>query len=416
MKKIKLKKLKSALMLAGAVLVLVLIICLGEMNNRKFTEVPSTDDSGPSLIDPDTFDPNSQIPTINTTTPPLNSYEPVEYGKNITVIINPKIKEAMIDRDPTVSPSHPEYIESYIGGGSFSAPEGKVFKNDRVWTIDIQNNTTGEWMTFSFGAAQGEYNRFLYLNPARVTTEPGINGFFHFKPSSGTLLNLAQTYENKKEMLSVYDSFTVRRAMDQITVAEYESPMYPGTVWYTDAPLNGPVYIDVICYFGQGPIAAILRLWIDKDEDGCYYIASLENHDLYLQRDPIFTTAELYHIYERVDADILDSELTGMHTLDGSWSCEDFFFDYREAGAGCYYDYFLMSGAGGATASKDYRGYDIMAVTLRNNGSIQSITMYYRIIALPYGDTHGVYQYLGRDYPYNATIQELQNSGYPGFD
>lgn len=416
MKKVKFKKLKSALLLIGAVLTLVVIVCLGEMDNDKYTGTSSTEESGSSLIDPGTFSPDSQIPTINTTTPPISSYEPVECGKNITVMINPAIDDATIDRDPSVTSEHPEYIESYIGGGSFSSPEGKVFKNDRVWTVEIQNNTTGEWMTFSFGAALGEYNRFLYLNPTRITTDSGVNGYFHFKASNGTLLDLAQTFANKKEMLSTHDSFTVRRAMDQLSVAEYVSPMYPGAVWYTNAPLDGPVYIDVICYYGQGSIAAILRLWIDKDENGCYYLASLENHDLYLQGDAIFTTAELYHIYERVDADILDYDLIGMHTLDGEWSCEDYFFDYREAGSGTYYDYFLMVNSASATASKDYRGYDIMAVTLRNNGSTQSITLYYRIITKPYGENHGVYQYLGRDFPYNTTIDELQNSGYPGFD
>lgn len=416
MKKFKFKRFKSVLMVSAAVAVLVLIICLGELDNQRFRGSSATEDSGSSLVDPGTLSPDGQIPTINTNSPPSTSYDPIEYGQNITVTINPAIEDAIIDRDPAITPAHPEYIESYVGGGSFSASEGKVFKNDRVWNVEIQNNTTGEWMTFSFGASIGEYNRFLYLNPTRITTEPGVHGYFHFKASNGTLLNLAQSFDNTKEMLSSHDNFTVRRAMDQLSVAEYVNPMYPGAAWYTSAALNDPVYIDIICYYGQGSIAAILRLWIDKDENGCYYLASLENHDLYLQTDAIFTTAELYHLYERVDADINDYELTGMHTLDRDWNCEDYFFDYREAGSGCYYDYFLMVNTATATASKDYRGYDIMAVTLRNNGATQSITLYYRIIALPYGETHGVYQYLGRDYPFNSTIEELQGSGYPGFD
>ena len=416
MKKHKNKRLFSAIALIAAVAILVLIICLGEANNRQYTDPKDTENTGSSLIDLSTQPSDSIIPTINTDSNSNLTYDPIELGKNVTVTINPAIEDAEIDREPYVDASHPEYIESYIGGGSFSASEGKVFKNDRVWTVDIQNNTTGEWMTFSFGLGLGEYNRFLYLNPVRISSDPDINGYFRFKASKGTLLDLAQTYENKKEMFAMHDSFSVRRAMDQLSIAEYTSPMYPGAVWYTNAALEDPVYVDVICYLGQGSIAAVLRLWIDKDENGCYYLAALENQDLYLQDDSVFTTGELYHIYEMADADIVDYELTGMRTTDGDWSVEDYFFDYREAGSGPYYDYFLPSGKASADESKNYRGYDIMAVTLRYNGVTHSITLYYRIITMPYDWNHGVYQYLGRDYHYNSSIDVLQGSGYPGFD
>ena len=416
MKKLKNKKLVKALSFIAAVVILVLIICLGETDNNKYSDQPSTEDTGTSLIDPDTKPTDSIIPTIDTDTKPDITYDPVELGKNVTVTINPVIEGAEIDRDPFVNSSHPEYIESYIGGGSFSSSEGKVYKNDRVWTVDIQNNTTGEWMTFSFGLAHGEYNRFLYLNPSRVSSNPDTKGYFRFKSSNGTLLDLSKRYENRKEMLAHHDNFSIRRAMDQLSVAEYTSPMYPGTAWYTNAALEDPVYVDVICYLGQGSIAAILRLWIDKDDNGCYYLAALENQDLYLQGDPIFTTAELYHIYEMADVDILDTELTGFRVTDGDWNVEDYFFDYREKGSGPYYDYFLPTGKQAADESKNYRGYDILAVTLRYNGVTQSITLYYRIITMPYDNQHGVYQYLGRDYSYNASIDTLQGSGYPGFD
>jgi hypothetical protein len=243
-----------------------------------------------------------------------------------------------------------------------------------------------------------------------------VKGYFRFKASNGMLLDLSQKYDNQKEMLATNDNFAIRRAMDQLSVAEYTSPMYPGAAWYTNAPLDNPVYVDVICYYGQGPIAAILRLWIDKDEDGCYYLASVENHDMFQQDHAIFTTGELYHIYEMVDADILDRDLTGLNVSDHNWGVEDYFFDYREAGSGLYYDYFLPYGKGAAEQSKNYRGHDILAVTLRYNGVTQSITLYYQIITMPYDNQHGVYQYMGRDYHTNSTIDALQNFGYPGYD
>lgn len=416
MKISKKKKLKTALALAAAVVVLVLIICLGELNNRQYSDPSGTEGTGVTLYDPYAQNTISPIPTIPEGPSPNVTYDPIELGKNITVTINPAIEDASIDRDPYVTSSHPEYVESYVGGGSFSASEGKVFKNDRIWTIDIQNNTTGEWLTFTFGSALGEYNRFLYLDPVRVSSDADVNGFFHFKASAGIVLDFSQSYEKPKQMLAEHDSFSVRRAMDQLAVAEYISPMYPGTVWYTNGPLEEPVYVDVICYYGQGSIAAVLRLWIDKDDNGCYYIASVENGDLYLQDDKTFTTKELYHIYEMADVDILDHELTGIRIVDGNWSVEDYFFDFREAGSGPYYDYFLPHGKASADASKDFRSYNIMAITLRYNGAAQSITLYYQIITMPYSDQYGVYKYLGRDYPHNTSIGDLHNAGYPGYD
>ena len=414
MKKLTKKKVTSALAGVAAVAALVCIIFLGERNNDQYSE-PSQKDTRPTLFDPSSDPTDTPIPTIDIGGDD-NTYDPVVIGDDVKISINPAIKNAEIDRSPDVTPDHPEYIESYLGGGSFSGREGKVYKNDRSVSIDVQNSQTGEWTTYSFGLSLGEYNRFLYLNPIRNSGNPDIKGYFRFFASRGLFLDLSQSYDNKKEMLASHDNFTVRRAMDQLAVADYTSPMYPGAAWFTSGPLDEPVYIDTICYHGQGSIAAILRIWIDKDENGCYYIATIENRNLYLKNDPIFTASEIYYIYEMADADIVDNDLTGLRVTDKDWKVEDYYYDYRKAGSGPYYQYFLPAGKAAAAASKKYRDNDIFAVTLRYNGVTHSITLYYRIIAMPYEGNHGVYKYLGRDYHYNASISELRDMGYPGYD
>ena len=57
-----------------------------------------------------------------------------------------------------------------------------------------------------------------------------------------------------------------------------------------------------------------------------------------------------------------------------------------------------------------------MAVTARNFSAGMALTMYYYVVSPPFGGEHGIYQYIGRDYPFNAKLSILQSMGYPGVD
>ena len=407
------KKVMAVILALVAVVILVAVVFLGERDNDRYSGEQPTE-THPSVIDPYEKPTESPIPTIDIGSDDIQTPPPPT--DNVKITINPAIEDAVIDRTMEVPSNHPEYIESYMGGGTFASEEGKVFKNDRTISIDVQNTQNGEWTTYSFGLSCGTYNRFLYLNPVRHTTNPDVKGYFRFFSRSGLLLDLAPRFDNPKEMQAKYDNFSVRRAMDQLAPANYTDPLYPGTIWYTARTIEMPVSIDVICYQGQGSIAAILKLWIDKDENDCYYIASVEDQNLYLKNDPTFTNEEIHRIYEMVDEDILDDELIGLSITDNDWSAADYIYDFRDPGEGPYYFYFLPYKSATALVSNEYKNERILAVTLYNNGTTQSITLYYMVITMPYDGSPGIYRYLGRDYPYNTAIKELQLMGYPGFD
>ncbi|HIT34528.1 MAG TPA: hypothetical protein IAC31_07905 [Candidatus Faecousia intestinigallinarum] len=399
--------------LSVILLVLVLIIALAVLITSivfrhsapsvptKIFEHPTTEATAVPMPEP-SFG-NDTAPATDPSTEPI--IETV--GESVTVNILGIRPGALIDRTMGVAQESPEYIAdmtAYVGS------EGKVYKNDRTISIEYLDEVSGKYLTYSFGYATGEYNRFLYLNPKIEDAKDGYNYYFHFSAQQGSLVNIA--YEDYE----LYDSFSVRRALNQDAPATYIDPTHPGLVWFTAAPIDEPVSIDVIAW-GQDSIRAIFRLWIEKDDDGCYYISSIENRNLIQEPNSQYDIAELYYIYEMASADIHDGEKLRMTVItDGYPPIENYIIDYRSIDEGCYYRYFVPAEGRFTADTLEYRYNPMIAVTLRTLGGGLSLTLYYHIIHPPKDGVHGVYQYIGRDYPLNDTIENLQMLGYPGMD
>lgn len=177
----------------------------------------------------------SPIPTIPIDpSQPAATEPPIELGHNVSVYINPVPDDFVIDRNADISPSHPEYIENTTGGGPYSSHEGVVYKNDRVISIDVFDYETADIVTFQFGVALGECNRFLYLNPVRLEgIDTQMQCAFRFKASKGFIIQAPKEYGSKEEMYAQCNSFATRRTVDLASPAEYTDPMHPGTVWFT---------------------------------------------------------------------------------------------------------------------------------------------------------------------------------------
>lgn len=402
----------GALVIAAVAIVLIAISGWDDadpLNNRnKPTLAPEQIMRDPTISD---------IPTVPGI--PSGTLPPIDAGENVKIYQVPIRDGAVIDRDPAVSRNHPEYIEETTGTGPYISQEGKVYKNDRYISIDVFDRSSADIVTFTFGMATGEYNRFLYLNPHQETSDSDpYSKFFRFDASAGFLLEAPQAYASRDEMKENCKNYSIRRAIDQASAAEYVDPKHPGTVWFTTMEIEEPIYIDVNVYTGDGSLRFLLRLWIDKDENGCYYFANIENRDLYDNTEKsTFDDKELYHIYEVVKADIQDKDKIGM-TISKSQDVtfDDFLYDHREIGEGCYYAYFRPANSRYSAATKEIASFDTLAITLRGHGGWLTVTLYYHVVVPPMDGAHGVYVYAGRDYTDNGSIESLQMQGYPGYD
>ena len=417
----KLRTALSVLTIIAAIVTIVIIIATGWGRAASDADklqsptegvlVPNTDGSDP------TYTTESPIPTIPEE--PTPTLPPIEAGDNVTVTPVETPDKITIDKSTSVTPDHPEYIEATIGDGPYISPEGQVYKNDRTISIDVFDTDLAQVVTYTFGYATGTCNRFLYLNPV-ISLDDGVKPYamYRFDPTAGTILTAPREYESQTDMDKNCRNYTVRRAMDLRSPAGYADPLHPGTVWYADNPIDQPTYIDVIVYEGVGIIKHLLRIWIDKDENGCYFLANIENRDLLQNGQTQFSSDEIYRIYEMASADMYDAEkLRMVISSPRELEVDDFTFDYRAKKEGCYYPYLVPAKPGGYKKAGYYANMDIMAVTLRNHtvGYI-SVTLYYHILLMPDGDNPGIYEYIGRDYPYNSHIDILHSHGYPGYD
>lgn len=410
----KLRTALSAVAIIVALVAIVIIVATGwgrAASDAEKLEGPTT---GLLATGPDTT--TSPIPTIPEE--PSPTLPPIDAGDNVTITPVEIPNDITPDKSPTVPPEHPEYIEAITGDGPYASPEGAVYKNDRTISIDVLDTDEGKIFTYTFGVSLGTINRFLYLNPVITdNSNQPPSAFFRFDAAKGTIITAPVEYRNQTIMYQKCRSYTVRRAMDLHTPAIYGDSQHPGTVWYADTPIDHPVYIDIIIYNGPGTIKHLLRLWIDKDEDGCYFFANIENRDLQYSDHTVFSSAEIYRLYQMAAKDMYDSEKLQLTILEAHEpKQEEFCFEYRARKTGCYYPYFVPAKRGANKATAAYANMEILAVTLRKHSPGQSVTLYYHILLMPNGEAPGIYEYIGRDYPQNDYISVLQSHGYPGYD
>lgn len=343
------------------------------------------------------------------------------------------VRITQVEKDPNevihafepISPSDPEYLAS--SDENYNTMEGKVFRNDKTISIDLFDEFNGRDITITFGYITGELNRFLYLNPTyEHSSEYSTQYGFYFNTmlsGGGNVVTLPQTYASEEALSDAKEEskyFHVGRSLDQNEIATYQDPTHPGTVWFTQTPLERDIWIDVLVYQMGGDMLATLRLTISKGLDGTYSIVNLENKNLlqtYSEPDSLFTKEELGYIYEHAKVVIEDPETIGMIQTPGfEMSIERCFIEYRDQSTGLYYTYFVPydNSVGWYAKGIDYITSPVIAVTVRQTGGFATAAvLYFRIDKMPSNGNHGLYTYIGRDFFLYHSRNTLITQGYP---
>ena len=419
--------MKKSKLIFGLIALIIIVLCLiiladpARDNTLGGADNPTT--PGSQISPPvDPSDPDASTDPLPTSKP--FDFSTIEIADNVTINqVEPNPNEVIAIGAPITS-DDPEYMNS--GSDTYNTAEGKVYRNDKTISIDIFDEMTGETHTITFGYITGECNRFLYLNPVVEQEEVNYHykyGFF-FKgmPGAGSIITLPQEYASEaeeRESKTYSVNFTVGRALDMREVSTYQDPTHPGTVWFTQMPLSGSLWIDVICYRITGDIMATLRLTIAKGPDGSYSIVNLENLNLlqtYQEEDSLFTKEELGYIYSMAmdvfgDPARLQSNIRG--TVE-DYTIERCIIQYRDEHSGFFYPYIVPPENGIYIESSLYEHSPVVSVTVRRHlASAISCTMYFQVIKPPTEDTHGVYEYIGRDFTHYTDMDILITSGYP---
>lgn len=322
----------------------------------------------------------------------------------------------------------PEYIV-FSHGQNYASPEGRVYRNDKTISIDLFDELEGITRTITFGHITGECNAFLYLNPVCETeSEPNEKYGFYFKPivSNGGFVgtisdeSIYESEEARMAALQANRNFTVRRALDQWDVAGYIDPQHPGTVWFTQTPLDGNLWLDVLVYEMSGDMVASLRLTISKGLDGTYSIVNLENADLIQNcENPKYelNKDEVGYLYTQAMETLQNPEMVKFGTTSQVELCiERVIMTYRDSYNGLYYPHIVPAEGGGVVESHKLLTEPVIAVTVRNyHGATAAVTLYFRVV-YPHTDTeHGLYEYIGRDFLTYQTMDALISQGCPLF-
>lgn len=378
---------------------------------------------------------DSEIPATDIATEPI----PVESIYNefpdnpyeFTLAGNVRINQ--VEKDPNevvhygepVLEGDPEYIE-YEHGMNYGSPEGKVYRNDKTISIDIFDEMGGETLTFTFGYITGECNHYLYLNPVCEQAERNTRYAFHFIPvrnGGGSVVTIPQKFNSEKEynsaIMKCYN-FTTERALDQRSIAAYQDPTHPGTIWFTQQPLDGNLWLNCLVYGLGGDFVASLRLTIAKAADGTYSIVNLENNNLlqkFEEEGTEYDKDELAVIYTEASKVIADPSLVSIATAnDSAIDIESMIIEYRDKYTGLYYPYIIPAGGGLYTQSNAYLDSPVIAVSVRRyQMGACAVTMYFRIVKEPTENTQGVYEYIGRDFLLYSNMDALINQGHPSY-
>lgn len=423
--------MKKSKIVFAIIAVLVAILCL-------VTLIPGKQSSISSSLPPAT---TSTAPTDSTapTTPAEGSSEssPImptaseETYPSYTLADNVRITQ--VEKDPNevihafqpIEKNDPEYF--FSGTSTYETMEGKVFRNDKTISIDVYDEFLKETRTFTFGYITGQCNRFLYLNP--VCEQAAKHNQFGFRfctmqSGGGSIATIPGNYTStdaQKKAFRDAPNFTVERTLDQREIPSYVDPKHPGTVWFTQTPIQGDLWIDVMVYQMGGDFVATLRLTIAKGDDGTYSIVNLQNKNLLqnsIREDVAFSRSELEYIYGLADSIINDPDAIKFanNSLQKEMPIERYLMEYRDRSTSLYFQHFVPAGDGYCASSSDYLYNPTIAVTARQHcGMATCVTMYFHVIKPATDTEHGIYEYIGRDYLFYTDKQALINQGCPEF-
>ena len=360
--------------------------------------------------------PLATTPSNSPTIP--DSASEITVGKNVTIYKVPKDPNEVIDRDMRITPEHPEYMDAE-SGGYFISTEGKVYRNDRIISIDVYDAFTDSTHKISFGYITGKCNRFLYLNPI-VENETCQYSFrfqdYQSKGVSGGIIDVVSPFEVDLDA----PSFVTFVAADQKIEAQYKEPNYPGVFWYTTGPLNGPIYISCQVLTATGDPVALLRLVIAKDPaDGTYSFANIINCNIMQENpaDSIIPDADITKLYELACETMDDHEALGLYSYqirESTYHPENFMMEIRDVTTGTYHTYYYPTGYGVAKYAKDDLFSPVVAVTYRHWVTPYAMTLYFRVLRMATATEPAIYEYIGRDSHFYPTLEIVCSNGYHG--
>lgn len=416
------KKSKTIFYIAAILVVAVICVCFIILPDSDGGEEASANITGATIIaeGDNGLDPNEWL--TPSTLPEDNMDVETIVENNVTIRKVEKDPNEVIDRTAQVMEDHPEYLD-IMGGDPYICAEGKVCRNDKVISIDIYDAIKESTATISFGYITGVCNRFIYLNPevkeSREITLLSSSYYFCIdNVYGGGYVATVGVEEDPDKIPAPTYHYTFNRALENKTVATYTDPQHPGVFWYTHAPVETPVYIDIRVFHDNGFMVATLRLTIDKDEsDGTYSIVDIDNKNL-LQNNSgtIYSTEELEYIVAQTNETYNTPNLVHMYTgddLKASMEPEECIIEQRDHETGLYYNQFIP--CEGTDKCRTYSDtlIPILAVTWRGP-VFGSMTLYFWVIQEPTETSHGSYQYIGRDFPKFQTFAQLELSGYSG--
>lgn len=363
--------------------------------------------------------PSELLPTLvvetdpPVTAPPFEYLAPVKLAPNVTLQQVSLIGE--IDRKYVIREDHPEYID-VPGGDPYWCTSGIVFRNDRTITIDIQDTQRDVIHSISFGHITGQCNRFLYLNPicaddGQVPENTAYHYQFEQPVGGGAIYNLG----DNSRAYDAHTSFFIGRTLEEWENASYTSPKMPGTVWHIGGDADGPFYIDCRVYQLKGDMIATLRLTISRMNDGTFAITNLEDKN---QLNPyggtVFSASELEYLVSFTDDTYHDPDqvhFTSTSMSEEHIEMDECIIEYIGIGEPLYYNQFLPHQGSDRTQTYVNMEMPIVAVSYRK-GTLFTQTFYFQQILPEINGVHGVYAYIGRDYPMYDTIERLRNYGY----
>lgn len=365
---------------------------------------------------------NPTLPAATTPSAPTNPTEPdhveeITAGKNVTIYKVPKDPNEVIDYDMRITPEHPEYMEAEYGGYYIST-EGKVYRNDRVISIDVYDPDKDVTRKISFGYITGKCNRFLYLNP--IVDDDNCQYSFRFQDyqtrdnKSGGIIEIVSPIEADPKS----PSYVTYVAADQRIDALYKEPNYPGVFWYTTGPLDGPIYISCQVLTATGDPVALLRLVITKDpSDGTYSFANIINCNIMQENpaDSIIPDADIEVLYQLACETLKDPETLGLYQyqiMEVPYEPKHFMMEIRDYTTGTYHSLYYPKGQSVAKPAYKDLFAPVVAVTYRGWSNTYALTMYFHVLRPATITEPAIYQYMGRDSHFYPTLEIVRSNGY----
>lgn len=339
-------------------------------------------------------------PQQEATEPATEPTSEVESQGNPQPETNPDGSLAEIDySDREVLPGDPEYIDWSPYGDPFWSREGKSYCNDKIVSIDIPVECTGETLNFEFGYVTNQCNKYLYINPhCKQATDSRKFGYY-FDAVHRCVCDSHDWYQAGDERRENGVDLFLGRTFDKYSPAQYIGPTHPGTIWYSVDGITGQTWVDIrVIDMEAEQMVALIRLIIEKGSDSYYHLVEAQNRNLVQTKGDELMTPWAVETVIHNAMDILKSGEIGYLGMWENIIPDRFLVEHRTEETGLYFSE-LRPMWGQVTYERDMT-YPIIAVTFRTalNGGSGPITIYFRVDEAPTENYPGTFTPVGYDF------------------